>query len=291
MKKSRTNQAWTDPLVRQLVREHGGDTPEDAITAYTNRLLQESGHTRLPIAVDNIASLIGIKMRSAAHEFAGRIYAEPNGQLVMDLRSTDNPRRQRFTCSHEIIHTAFPGFSRGRFRLDESVGHYERHRAEEEYLCDAGAAELLMPADMLKDSLSNSATLSAIEKLSRDAKVSLEAAGNRVVTLADEPMAFLVLEVMNKPADRPRIKRGERVPPRLRVRYARTQRIPIFIPRFKSVDRRSPFGRALRAEDLMGGDCELPGSAETFRVEAKRYPRAGGDGQIDRVLAVAHPLR
>ena len=30
----------------------------------------------------------------------------------MDLRADDPEVRQRFTCAHEVIHTAFPGFVR-----------------------------------------------------------------------------------------------------------------------------------------------------------------------------------
>ena len=50
--------------------------------------------------------------RVASFAFAGRIYAEASGQLVMDLNAADSEPRRRFTASHEIMHTAFPGFRR-----------------------------------------------------------------------------------------------------------------------------------------------------------------------------------
>jgi hypothetical protein len=53
---------------------------------------------QLPVDVDLIASCLGIKRRAASLAFAGRIYAEENGQLVMDLNANDSEPRRRFTA-------------------------------------------------------------------------------------------------------------------------------------------------------------------------------------------------
>src|SRR5690242_9817980 len=101
---------WTELLVRRLIEENGGADPREIIRAYADKKRREAGETKLPINVDLIRGYLGIRKRAGDYNFAGRIYAEESGQLVMDLRATDSSERQRFTCAHELIHPAFPGF-------------------------------------------------------------------------------------------------------------------------------------------------------------------------------------
>ena len=50
-----------------------------------------------------------------------------------------------------MMHTAFPNFTEEkRYRLDTSVEAKPLNQ-EEEYLCDLGAAALLMPASLLQE--------------------------------------------------------------------------------------------------------------------------------------------
>ena len=113
----------------------------------------------------------------------------------MNLRAcSDSNERQRFTCAHELIHPAFPGFSReSRYRLDEQVGRNRVERSEEEYLCDFGAAELLMPSEIVESRYTVQRGLREVQRLGRDAEVSLEAAANRLVELSDGPAALRLL--------------------------------------------------------------------------------------------------
>jgi Zn-dependent peptidase ImmA (M78 family) len=121
----------------------------------------------VPIDVNGLASLLGIKQRIDSFPFAGRIYAEPSGQLVMDLNGDDYQPGQRFTCAHEIIHTAFPGFQiQERYRSDSATGGYTL-RDEEEHLCDKGAAALRMPANLLAAGFLDDC-LDAVEALNFD---------------------------------------------------------------------------------------------------------------------------
>jgi Zn-dependent peptidase ImmA (M78 family) len=278
---------WSEDLVLRLIKRASGRSPEEVMGQHARRLLTKGEQNRLPVDVELIASVLGIRQRVAEHDFAGRIYAEPSGQLVMDLNSSDSDARRRFTCAHELMHTAFPGFTEeGRYRLDATVETNPQHR-EEEYLCDVGAAALLMPRALVKDQYSTTEGLGALERLARDARVSLEAAGNRLVALADEPAAFLVFEYGHKPADRPALSRGERVEKQLRLRYARTAHLDIYLPRFKSAAPKSVLGRAWSREARARGVEALPG-ADTggdFEIEAKRY---GGDRRR-RVLALVRP--
>jgi len=249
--------------------------------------LRESEQDALPVDVDLIASVLGIRRRVAPFGFAGRIYAEESGQLVMDLNAKDSEPRRRFTGAHELMHVAFPGFKReARYRADTSPGANSRNR-EEEYLCDYGAAALLMPRRSVVDRYRIEDGLETVEALANDAEVSLEAAGNRLVSLSATPAAFLVLAMSHKPADTSALRRGKEVPQRLRLRYATTAALNIYLPRHKSAHDGSVLCRAWEGWGVERGIEPVPGGddARTFRLEAKAY----GVGENRRVLAVARP--
>ena len=106
--------ASSEPLVLKLIERNKGKAPAEIIEAHVQALLQDSEQTSLPIDVGLIASLVGVERRRAPLPFSGRIYAEPTGQLVMDLNADEPRPRQRFTAAHELIHLAFPGFRKRR---------------------------------------------------------------------------------------------------------------------------------------------------------------------------------
>jgi hypothetical protein len=258
---------WREPLVRQLIAENGGRSPQDIIERHANQLRATAHQDKLPIKPAVIASCVGIKRRRGDHDFAGRIYAEPSGQLVMDIRETDPAERQHFTEAHELIHPAFPGFTtEGRYRLDATMERSAENK-EEEFLCDFGAAALLMPRDLVE--------------------VSVEAAANRLIALADEPCVLLCMTWSHKPADRPALRKGSDVPKALRVSYALTSHIDLYVPKFKSAPEDSVFTRARTSPMIQSDTTTLPGitRAGVFRVQAKRY----GSDSLERVLAICRP--
>ncbi|MGH8984591.1 MAG: ImmA/IrrE family metallo-endopeptidase [Acidimicrobiia bacterium] len=275
---------WSEPTVLGLMRKHHGRDPEAVIEAYIADKLSAGRQRSLPIDVDGLASFLGIKQRIERFPFAGRIYAESSGQLVMDLNLEDREPRRRFTCAHEIIHTAFPGFKRQeRYRSDLSTGRYTQ-RDEEEYLCDKGAASLLMPTALVRDCHDLDDGLDAIEALAGDGDVSLEAAGNRLVSLANRPAMMLVLELAHKPADRVALRRGEPIEQRLRVRYGIASGMRVFAPKHKSVADDSLFMRALETSQRQRGRTYLPGAERhgLFDIECASYPY----GDRSRVIAL-----
>jgi hypothetical protein len=279
---------WTEPLVLELGASHRSKDPQVAVEDYARRLLADAEQSSLPIDVDLIASVKGVRRREGLFDFAGRIYAEDDGQLVMDLNTGHNTNRKRFTCAHELMHTAFPEFAEEkRYRLDNTVESNPINR-EEEYLCDLGAAALLMPADLLTGRYPIDKGLESIETLSKEAEVSLEAAGNRIVELSQEPAVFMVFEFGHKPADRPALRRGEDVAKRVRLCYARCSGVDAYLPRFKSASDNSVIARAHSRSSTQRGLETLPGAEEAgdFEVEARCY----GPDKRQRVLAVARPV-
>jgi hypothetical protein len=285
-----TNQSerpWTEPLVLKLKASHRNRPPEGIMERHADRLRLEAGQNKFPIDVDLISSVAGVRQRKGAWDFAGRIYAEPDGQLVMDLNAVDGEARQRFTSAHELMHLAFPGFKReARYRLEAREPGQNARNAEEEYLCDLGAAALLMPSDLVRGTFPAEDGLLTVEKLAQSAQVSLQAAGNRLVEFAERPAAFLVFDWSHKPADRPALRRGEQVPPRLRLRYASSSGVSAYMPRFKSAPDDSVFCAAWHDHHRHTGYELLPGAPELglFHVQAKAY----GNAERRVVLATAH---
>lgn len=260
--------------------------PRGDLEHHADPLRRDAKQDELPIEVDLIASVEGIRRRLETWDFAGRIYADVDGQLVMDLNADDGDERQRFTCAHELMHLAFPGFKKEtRYRLDTKQPGLNGRNAEEEYLCDLGAAALLMPRSLVERSYGVDEGLAGVERLAHDAEVSLQAAGNRLISLFAGPAAFLVFEWSNKPADRPALRRGEAVPKRLRLRYATVSGIEASVPKFKSAADDSVFGRAWHARRRARGRELLSGAEHlgAFEIEAKAY--GGAERRV--VLAIA----
>jgi Zn-dependent peptidase ImmA (M78 family) len=280
------SRTWNEPLVAKLIARHSGHSPEEIIERHAEQLRRSAEQEALPVDVDLVASVHGVKRRRREWNFAGRIYADEDGQLVMDLNGTDREERQRFTCAHELMHLAFPGFKKEtRYRLDTKSPGQNAPNAEEEYLCDLGAAALLMPRRLVADRYAVEDGLACVEQLANDANVSLQAAGNRIISLTDQRSAFLVFDWSHKPADRPRLRRGEEVARQLRLRYAIAAHLDAYLPRFKSAPSKSVFCRAWNSHSLEHGRELLPGAdnAGAFDVEAKAY----GSRERRVVLAVA----
>jgi hypothetical protein len=92
--------------------------------------------------------------------------------------------------------------------------------------------------------------------------------------------------VMHKPADARARRRGEKVDPKLRVRYCIANEIDCFVPKFKSADDKSVLTKALKSFVAQRAIEPLPGSrSPQFNIEARSYPFA--DRQ--RVLALVWP--
>jgi hypothetical protein len=270
---------WSEPLIRRLVGRRADGDPRPRIQAILDGWRDEAGQDRLPIDVHGIASARGIRVRPAAPgDWEGRVYAERGG-VVIEVDPRQSIARQRFTIAHELVHTAFPGFSRERrYRVDEdlAVALFSRNRGEEERLCDWGAGVLLMPEQLIWSHRADQG-LRAIEALARAAKVSLEAAASRLVERSRRPVAFLVFD-------------GDSAG-RLRVRYAKVEGLSLFVARNAPASPDSVAAMAARSGRRERGIGRLPSrSRRLFHIEAKSYPLGRGGSARERVLVIALPV-
>ena len=159
--------------------------PREQLRELLDGWRREAGQERLPIDVEGLAAARGIRVeRVAAAGWDGRVSVDDAGRVTVEVDERQALVRQRFTVAHELAHTALPGFrSERRFRVDDDLERAlfaPSSRAEEEQLCDWGASVLLMPEELTWSYRADQG-LRAVERLARDAKVSLEAAGLRLV--------------------------------------------------------------------------------------------------------------
>jgi Zn-dependent peptidase ImmA (M78 family) len=284
-----------DALARRFLDQHQwSGTAEELVVRLCEELLDEAGIS-VPIDVRLLASFRGIAAINEVDQAeAGCIFF--NGErLVVHMRGTDSAERQRFTICHETIHTFFPGFrEERRARTDTTVGTYDRNQFEE-YLCDIGAAELLLPRKPFLAVLPAQPDIDDVIELADVFDASLEATAIRIVNLATVPMALVVLEPAWKPAEQRELARraiqpalagleSETPPKKLRVRWAYGPRIAT-IPKHKSVDDTSSLANVLQTggADYLGA-TGLTGGA--FQVSARRLPYSRGGDLIDRVLVL-----
>jgi Zn-dependent peptidase ImmA (M78 family) len=288
-----------DVLVRRFLDQHQwSSAPEKLVVRLCEDLLEDAG-VSVPIDVRLLASFRGIAaIKEVDQPEAGCIFCDGE-RLVVHLRGSDSAERQRFTICHEIIHTFFPGFrEERRTRTDSKVGTYDPNQLEE-YLCDLGAAELLLPHKPFLAALPAEPDLDDVIELAEMFDASLEATAIRTVNLTAAPMALIVLEPAWKPAEQQELAwratqptlaglESEPPPKKLRVRWAYGPQMPT-IPKHKSVDDASPLANLLQTG---GVDYRGPTglTRDIVQVSARHlaYHRAGE--LVDRVLVLLrHP--
>jgi Zn-dependent peptidase ImmA (M78 family) len=249
----------------------------------------------VPIDVQMLASFRGIAAINQVDQAeAGCIFCDGE-RLVVHIRDTDSAERQRFTICHETIHTFFPGFrEERRRRTDTKVGTYDYSQLEE-YLCDLGAAELLLPRKPFLAALPAQPHIDDVIALADTFEASLEATAIRTVNLAAAPMALVVLEPAWKPAEQQELVRratqpaltgleSEPPPKKLRVRWAYGPQMAT-IPKHKSVDDASPLAYVLQT-----GGADYRGATgltgDILQVSARLLPYHRGEELVDRVLVL-----
>lgn len=147
-----------------------------------------------PIDVEEIARSLGLKV--VRQPFDGNLSGmlqRQDGGAVVGVNSLHSKVRQRFTIAHEIGHFVL---HRGRTFIDEVRVDYRDERASagtyrQEINANSFVAELLMPADMVRNAVTHllDSGLDASESefvavLADEFRVSSEAMSHRLTNLA-----------------------------------------------------------------------------------------------------------
>jgi IrrE N-terminal-like domain len=154
------------------------------------RLRKQSGQRQPPFDVGKYAAARGVTRIVEQSGLPSHGVVQREGAGLSIKVNADLPRvRKRFVCCHELVHTFFEEAA-GRYRL-HALGR-NAYTREEERLCDAGAAELLVPGRMLKRMLAGRPVdADLLGDVGRTFEVSLLVASRRVAECSDEPIAVV----------------------------------------------------------------------------------------------------
>jgi len=192
----------------------------------------------------------------------------------------------RVMQSLETLITAVRYRERDRDRFDPEH--------ELEYLCDVGAAEILLPAEEFESDLAVSgSTLRAVPALRERYQASREATVRRMVQMGSERTAAVFLEYRLKPSEKAAMRQlsfvgmHEAPQPKLRIAYVvPSERFTVFLPPHKSIPDESCVDLALETGEVETAEeswdvSELP----PCLVEAMSMPP--GDDAEASLRAVA----
>jgi len=293
---------WYSEAARALVAGRLEKDPVEAIRASVGKLLREAEIAAPPVDLGIVGSFVAVMgVDNVPISDSGRLLSLRNGFRIQ-LSTNQTHGRRRFTHAHELGHILIPNTNAGQKRRhDASTGEYARSQ-EEEYLCDAAASELLMPAPMFRSVLADGGPdLTTLRRAASAFDVSLEAAGIRITQCDLWDCAVIVWEealkrsqIAEQASNTPFPGMEEFEPrPRLRVRYAvcsPAMRSHHF-PKEKSAEEGSAIGTCLRSSQIVRGQCHLPTAKGplVFSTESVLVPYGAAGSRRNRVITMATP--
>jgi IrrE N-terminal-like domain len=241
-----------------------------------------------PIDLGMVASYQGIaSVEVLPLTCGGCLVTDPRtGAVSIKLNAHDHSRRRRFSGFHEIAHTFLPGYRlKTQWRCDPA--DLKPSARDLEALCDAGAAEMMLPRALVERDLPHLGFgLGGVEALAETYDASLNCAAARMTELWAEPALLVVLERRTKPTEAGQLD----AEPKLRVAYSRSQGEWPFIKRHKSVGESDPLQRALAGEVIDERAALTTISSQTVadtHLSARLYPYTDSKGRThERVLAM-----
>lgn len=264
---SAPGRGWRSPAARSLRTVAGLSDPVSAMLALARELVEEVGSVRPAQNLKLLASFRDIvEVQEVKMAESGRLIPMAEG-LVIQVNAQHSSARRNFSAAHEICHTFFPYFqSAPALRVDASTGMYAEDE-EEEYLCDLGASEILMPTTEFRRALQeHGVTIGAVAHLAEEFGTSLEAAAIKCARCG--PLAVVVWEPSLKPTQlrelaHPSLFDVDEVPlppEKLRVKFAAcgAEFETHFFPKHKSIDSGTLPHRAYESGEIVCGEETIP---------------------------------
>lgn len=302
-----------DARIERLCIAEGVNDPKEAIARRASRLLDQvearEGLGALPVDLDLVASFAGIAGVKDIPGLAVVAHIRPaddkQRKLIVERRAEDPHGRRRFSLGHEIGHTLFPDFWADphacRPTSDDPLVAGSGDAVEE--LCDQAAAELLLPARLVRPFMNDRVFgMETVLELAGISESSLFASGRRLIDLSDVPAAFAVftprlsktqhrlVEQIRLQPSLPGFPEQDEPEPKFRLDYSHGSPGMIFLPREKSFSG-DPFSRALTSGDVERArdEINLHGRMHSFDITVLHAPlRIGGEIR-DRYLATVIP--
>jgi IrrE N-terminal-like domain len=201
------------------------------------------------------------------------------------IKENDPIVRQRFTEGHELIELLFDVQTDVQTQL--GLPHWAEARKEQ--LCDAGAAELLMPRSGFRDRLANlGVSLAAARKLAMLYQTSLIATLLRMLDLTDDGYALVLWHHALKPTEIRRASSPAQA--KLRIHWCKTNShwAGGYIPKDKSIAPDSLIAQAAATGIAQIGTetFHWGGKQITCAVEALPLKMAGQSADQSQVVSL-----
>lgn len=220
---------------------------------------------------------------------------DPEKGLIL-IEESDRPSRQRFTEAHELLEMLFTALPTRPDAHGRNVGNFSHWTKER--LCDAGAAELLMPkATFLPFVQQLGVSFDTARTLAEKYQVSLAASLIRMVSIAPGRHAVVSWRMKNKPSEiKNQVPKSQltlieisvprSAPQKLRVDWSFAGTGMPFIPKGKSVPDNTLIYAAWRERRFVAGSehLDLGTSGGVFSVENQPFETEGEW----RVLSLLH---
>lgn len=272
-----------------VANSHDG-TPEALMVRKCEDLLANEPGVPVDLAV--LASMQAVLSIDLADMVEAGCIQVDGERFRIRLRASDPERRRRFTLAHEICHIFFET-TRLAGVIDHEVGRYGA-KDQVEYLCDLGAAELLLPRTAFAARCPAQPGFDDVCTIAEEFDASLEATASRIVGLGLGPAQLVVLEPRLTVAQERSVRKATAAPsfvgmeaadPRRKLRVAWSTGREWFVPQNKSVNDGTALAVCIQAGDV--DVVEDPGitGGRPVRVVGRHLPYWRGDIWIDRVIA------
>lgn len=165
-----------------------------------NQLVNYRGHNRPPFLPKKYTRFVNIREIQKANlgDSSGLLLKFHDG-YVIKVNQGHYQVRQNFSCAHEIGHILFSDLKLENYVRTIEYRTFNTSKTMEirvrarETLCDAAAAELLMPESVFRKYLSTSGlSISSIEHLAHTFQVSILAATRRISEVSIEPCVAIL---------------------------------------------------------------------------------------------------
>ena len=111
------------------------------------KIILDTGIRNLPVKIVRVCNSFNIKVKGCNMESSGKTALSPDGGYMILINSREPPKRQRFTCAHELGHILLG-------HVDELGKAYrDPHKEDNPHETDANvfASRLLAPSIVLRD--------------------------------------------------------------------------------------------------------------------------------------------
>lgn len=186
---------------RLFVQRFGTPQTVDDVRRFASFLREEAGLDQVsPIDLADIRARFGIptpKLKPLPNQ-QGLLLNPERGTII--INSDDPVTRQRFTEGHELMELLFAGVERGSGWAAREVGGFQQQTKER--LCNAGAAELLMPSATIRTRVSRDGmSTTTARAIAAEFQVSFTAALVQLAAIAPGCHAVVLWEIRHKPTE------------------------------------------------------------------------------------------